>query len=196
MKTFWKALGIAALAAVIPVRVSKDKQTGKKALQSLLWKLDIIPNKDGTDGTEIGLDLMEGVLTAPLMKAVTAKKEAGLFADDEPEAALVASDEEARTVIDEARAVIGKAQAAVNEAQAAANEAQAAADEAQAAVDEAQATADGAQAAAAEQARAAAEQARIAAEQARTAAEQARIAAEEAPRRALNQSFEQRGIHL
>ena len=122
MKKFWKALGIAALATVVPVRASKDEQTGKKTFQSLLWKLDIIPNKDGTDNTEIGLDLMEGVLTAPLMKAVTAKKEAELFADDEPEAAVVAT-------VGEVQANDG-AQADDDEALAAADEAQAAADEA------------------------------------------------------------------
>ena len=115
MKKFWKALGIAALAAVVPVRASKDEQTGKKTFQSLLWKLDIIPNKDGTDNTEIGLDLMEGVLTAPLMKAVTAKKEAELFADDEPEAAVVAA-------VGEVQANDG-AQADDDEAQAPADEA-------------------------------------------------------------------------
>ncbi len=109
MKKFWKALGIAALAAAVPVRVSKDEQTGKKTFQSLLWKLDIIPNKDGTDNTEIGLDLMEGVLTAPLMKAVTAKKEAELFADDEPEAAVVAAVEEVQAAAAEVPAAADEA---------------------------------------------------------------------------------------
>ena len=41
MKKIWKALGIAALAAVVPVRVKKDEETGKKTFQSLLWKLDV-----------------------------------------------------------------------------------------------------------------------------------------------------------
>lgn len=115
MKTFWKALGIAALAAAVPVRASKDEQTGKKTFQSLLWKLDITPNQDGTDGTEIGLDLMEGVLTAPLMKAVTAKKEAELFADDEPEAAVVAAVGEVQTA-DDVLDAADEAQAAAEEA--------------------------------------------------------------------------------
>ena len=81
MKKFWKALGIAALAAVVPVRVQKDEETGKKTFQSLLWKLDVTPDPDNS-GTEIGLDLMEGVLTRPILNAVTAKREAALFADD------------------------------------------------------------------------------------------------------------------
>lgn len=88
MKNFWKkALGITALAALVPVRFEKDEESGKKTFQSLLWKLDVGPGKYET--TEIGLDLMEGVLTAPLMKAVTAKKETVHFADDDPEAAVV-----------------------------------------------------------------------------------------------------------
>ena len=87
MKKFWKALGIAALAAVVPVRVKTDEESGKKTFQSLLWKLDVGPAADD-ETTEIGLDLMEGVLTAPLMKAVTRKKEAELFTDDPAEAAV------------------------------------------------------------------------------------------------------------
>ena len=92
MKKLWKALGITALAAVVPVRFQKDEETGKKTFQSLLWKLDIGPTNDGP-GTEIGLDLMEGVVTGPILNAVAAKKEAVLFADDEPEAALIEMDE-------------------------------------------------------------------------------------------------------
>ena len=46
MKTFWKALGIAALAAVVPVRFKKNEETGKKTFQSLLWKMDVTPNPD------------------------------------------------------------------------------------------------------------------------------------------------------
>ena len=87
MKTLWKALGITALAAIVPVRFKKDEESGKTTVQSLLWKLDVGPAKDGTN-TEIGLDLMEGVLTAPLMNAVNAKKEAELFTDN-PEEAVV-----------------------------------------------------------------------------------------------------------
>lgn len=91
MKTFWKALGIAALAAVVPVRYRKDEETGVKSFQSLLWKLDVSP-KDG-DNMEIGLDLMEGVLTAPLMDLISSAREAELFTDDPEEAALFADGE-------------------------------------------------------------------------------------------------------
>ena len=120
MKKFWKALGIAALAAAVPVRFKKDEETGKKTFQSLLWKLDIEPAEDG-EGMEIGLDLMEGVLTAPLMKTVASKKETIHFADDEPEAAMVEAidfdqaAEDAQTANDEAQAV-EDVQDAANEA--------------------------------------------------------------------------------
>ncbi len=124
MKKFWKALGIAALAAVVPVRIQKDEESGRQTFQSLLWKLDVTPNPDSSS-TEIGLDLMEGVLTGPIFNAVTAKKEAALFADDEPDAAVVA-----QMAADEAQAAADEAQMAADEAQLLADEAQAAADEA------------------------------------------------------------------
>ena len=91
MKTFWKALGIAALAAVVPVRYKKDEESGKKVFQSLLWKLDVGPTGNG-DTTEIGLSLMDGVVTGPLMDAISAKKEAELFTEDPEEAVLFADD--------------------------------------------------------------------------------------------------------
>ena len=113
MKKFWKALGIAALAAVVPVRFKKDEETGKKTFQSLLWKLDVGPAGDG-DTTEIGLDLMEGVITAPLMNAIAAKKEAELFTDDPEEAVLFADDDPDAAVVS-----ADVVQAAADEAQAA-----------------------------------------------------------------------------
>ena len=100
MKKFWKALGIAALAAVVPVRIKKDEETGKKTFQSLLWKMDVGPTGEG-DTTEIGLDLMEGVITAPLMNAITAKKEAELFTDD-PEEAVLFTDNDSEAAVVEA----------------------------------------------------------------------------------------------
>ena len=136
MKKLWKALGIAALAAVVPVRFQKDEETGKKTFQSLLWKLDVGPTEDG-DTTEIGLGLMDGVLTSTLMNAITAKKESVLFADDDPDAAVVDAAE--------TQAAADEAQDADDEAQATADETQDTDDETQAAADEAQDTADEAQ---------------------------------------------------
>ena len=120
MKTFWKALGIAALAAVVPVRFKKDKETGAKTFQSLLWKLNVSP-KDG-DNVEIGLDLMEGVITGPLMNVIDAKKEAELFTDDPEEAVLFA--DELQLVADGAAAVADGAREIADEVQTAADEAQ------------------------------------------------------------------------
>ena len=88
MKKFWKALGIAALAAAVPVRVKRDEITGKKKYQSLLLSVDVGPGEDG-EGTDIGVNLGEGVITGAISNLVDAKKEADLFADDEPEAAIL-----------------------------------------------------------------------------------------------------------
>lgn len=131
MKKFWKALGIAALAAVVPVRYKKDEETGKKTFQSLLWKMDVGPTGDG-DTTEIGLDLMEGLLTAPLMDLIDAKKESALFTDDPEEAVLFADNEPEAAVVD-----IPPVEAAVEAAKEAAGAVMDAAEEAADAVAEA-----------------------------------------------------------
>ena len=88
MKKLWKALGITALAAVVPLRVKED-ENGVKRYQSLLWKLEVPPKTE--EGREISIDLMEGLLTTPLMNAIAARQEAELFADNEPEAAVIAA---------------------------------------------------------------------------------------------------------
>ena len=146
MKAIWKILGITALAAAIPVRVKKDETTGKRKYQSLLLSVDIGPGEDG-EGTDIGINLGEGVIGSAIASLVDAKKEAELFADDEPEAAMLDADE-LQTIADEAQAAADEAQAIADEAQEAADEAQAIADEAQEAADEAQALAEDVQEAA------------------------------------------------
>lgn len=91
MKKFWKALGITALAAAVPLRFKKDDITGKKTYQSLLISVDVCPSQNNTD-MDIGINLGEGLLTnaiSGLISAITAKKETIHFADDEPEAAVV-----------------------------------------------------------------------------------------------------------
>lgn len=85
MKKLGTILGLTALAALVPVRFHKDSETGKKYFQSLLWKLDVGPDKND-EGLEIGLDLTDGVVTGAVLNAVTAKKEAHLFTDDPAEA--------------------------------------------------------------------------------------------------------------
>lgn len=87
--TIWKAFGLAALAAAIPLKVKKDEETGKRTYQSLLFSVDVGPDHETGEGTAIGVNVGEGLLSGPLSKAVAAKKEDGLFADDEPESAVV-----------------------------------------------------------------------------------------------------------
>ena len=135
MKTIWKVLGIAALAAAVPVRVKKDGEKGKKTYQSLLFSVDVGPGEGG-EGTDIGINFGEGVLTGAISGLVTARKEAELFADDEPEAAMLDA-EELQVIADEAQEAADEARAIADEAQEAADEAQAIADEAQEAADEA-----------------------------------------------------------
>lgn len=87
--TIWKALGLAALAAAIPLKVKKDEETGKRTYQSLLFSVDVGPDQETGEGTAIDVNVGEGLLSGPLSKAAAAKKENGLFADDEPESAVV-----------------------------------------------------------------------------------------------------------
>ena len=87
MKAIWKVLGITALAAAVPVRIKKDEATGTKRYQSLLLSVDVGPGENG-EGTDIGLNLGEGVISSAISELVSARKEAKLFADDEPEAAV------------------------------------------------------------------------------------------------------------
>ena len=121
MKTIWKVLGVAALAAAVPVRVRKDEETRKKTYQSLLLSVDVGPGENG-EGTDIGINFGEGVITGAIMNLVDAKKEAELFADDEPEAAVLDAGE-LQTVADEAQEAAAEAQTIADEAQAAADEA-------------------------------------------------------------------------
>lgn len=137
MKKFWKALGIAALAAFVPVRFQKDEETGKKKYQSLLLSVDVGPGENET-GTDIGINLGEGVLTELGRKVVGARREAAMFTDDPAEAAVEAADL-AQTAADAAQAAADELHAVADELHAAADEAQAAADELQTTVDEADA---------------------------------------------------------
>lgn len=91
MKKFWKVLGLAAAAAAIPIRFKKDEATGKKTYQSLLLSVDVGPGEE--EGTEIGINFGEGVLTQTIGGLVNAKKESKLFTDDPEEAVLFADNE-------------------------------------------------------------------------------------------------------
>lgn len=134
MKAFWKALGLTALAAFVPVRIQQDEETGRKKFQSLLLSVDVDTDQEGKT-VDIGVNLGEGVLTELGRKAVDNLRESEMFTDDPAEAAV--DPEELQTVADDLQAAADDAQAAADELQAAADEAQAAADEAQTAADEA-----------------------------------------------------------
>lgn len=127
MKAFWKALGVAALAALVPVRYRKNEETGKQTFQSLLLSVDVDTDQEGKT-VDIGVNLGEGVLTELGRKLAGAVRESEMFTDDPAEAALDL--EELQTVADDLQAAADEAQAAADELQAAADEAQAAADEA------------------------------------------------------------------
>ena len=133
-----KVLGAAAaVAALTPYKVERDEDTGATTMRALLWGAKYTP---ATEEAGRSVDVTFG-LNLPVQK-----NEAELFADDDPEAAVLDA-EELQIIADEA-------QEAADEVQAIADEAQEAADEAQKAADEAQAIADEAQAAAAEAAEA------------------------------------------
>lgn len=62
MKKLWKILGVAAAAAaLVPCKVEKDEETGKKTYQSLLSRVKVGPDKDGV-GTKVQFDMLGGVL--------------------------------------------------------------------------------------------------------------------------------------
>ena len=103
MKKIWKALGIAALITAVPVRIKRDEETGKTTYQSLLLSVDVGRNDDG-EGTDIGINIGEGLINSVITGAVNAKKEADLFTDDPEEAVLFADDDPAAAIVTEAAA--------------------------------------------------------------------------------------------
>ena len=109
MKTFWKALGVAALAALVPVRFQKDEETGKQTFQSLLLSVDVDVDQEGKTA-DIGVNLGEGLLTDLGRKLAGAVRESEMFTDDPAEAALDL--EELQTVADDLQAAADEATAA------------------------------------------------------------------------------------
>lgn len=125
MKKFWKALGVAALAAAVPVRFQKDDATGEKTFQSLLVSVNMGPGEEG--GTSIDINFGDGVLTQAIGSLVNAKKEsklftenpeeAVLFADNQPETAVVTDNDIAEADDKEPAAQAEEAEAAKNTAE-------------------------------------------------------------------------------
>ena len=153
MKTFWKVLGFAALAAgLTPYKVEKDEETGESSYQALLWRGSSKPG-EGDSKREILINLGEGTLTSKVLDAVEKKKEAHLFSDelsveysvDDDDVAddVAAAAEEAAAAAEEAVAAVEDAAvAAENAAVAAAEDIAEATEEAVAAVEDAAAVGD------------------------------------------------------
>lgn len=81
MSNFLKALGIAAVAAaVVPCQVEMDEETGVKTYRSLLSRLRVGPGEGG-EGTDIRLDLLDGILPT----ALRGEREEEDFADEDLE---------------------------------------------------------------------------------------------------------------
>ena len=116
-----KVLGItAAVAALTPYEVKKDEETGATTVKALLWGAKYTPAGDAGRNVDVTLGL----------HVPGRNDEADLFADDEPEAAVL-DGTELQDIADEAQEADDEAQAIADEAQETADELQAIADKAQ-----------------------------------------------------------------
>lgn len=106
MKNIWKALGITAVvtaaASLIPYRVRKDKDEDVTTVDALLWQATRSPG-EGEEKARVDVNLG---FKSPLKAA---REEQALFADDEPEAAVV------EAIADEAKALAEEAEAKAEE---------------------------------------------------------------------------------
>ena len=120
-----KVLGAAAaVAALTPYRVEKDEETGATTLKALLWSIKHTPSAEGT-GRDVDV-----TLGLNLPKFSGGKDESDLFADNDPESAMLDA-EELQIMADEAQEAADEAQAIADEVQEAADKAQAIAEEIQ-----------------------------------------------------------------
>lgn len=106
MKTFWKILGLGALAAgLTPYKVEKNEETGESSYQALLWRINIGPgseeNRKKID-MDFGINLGEGTLTSKLTEKMMKKEEAHLFSDELSVEYNAAEDAEEEASVDEA----------------------------------------------------------------------------------------------
>ena len=83
MKTFWKLLGVAALAAgLTPYKIEKNEETGENSYQALLWRITSEPSQIEGEKRQIGINLGEGTLTSKLWELAEKKDEPHLFSDE------------------------------------------------------------------------------------------------------------------
>lgn len=83
MKTFWKFLGVAALAAgLAPYKIEKNEETGENSYQSLLMKVTTTLDEETGEKRRFSINLGEGVLTSKLLEMSEKKEEPHLFSDE------------------------------------------------------------------------------------------------------------------
>lgn len=116
MKTFWKVLGFAALAAgLTPYKVDKNEETGESSYQALLWRGSTKPGEDGGK-REVLVNFGEGTLTGKVLDAIEKKEEAHLFSDELSVEYHSADDEDDIEVVDLTAEVEDAAESAAEEA--------------------------------------------------------------------------------
>ena len=129
MKKLWKALGITALAAaLLPYRVRKDQDEDATTIDALLWQATRRPGQGEEKGQ---VDITIG-FKSPLQEV---RQERALFTDD-PEEAVLFADHEPEAAVIQHEANVAEHEAAVAEHEAAVAEHEAAVAEHEAAVAE------------------------------------------------------------
>ena len=142
-----KVLGAAAaVAALTPYRVEKDEETGSTTMRALLWGAKYTPATEEA-GRDVNVILGLHMPKGPGRKG---NDEAELFADNEPEAAVLEAEdieavaEEVQEAADQVQAIAEDAQEAADDVQTVAEDVQEAADQIQDVVEDVQKTAEAA----------------------------------------------------
>ena len=92
MKKFWKkVLGLATLATVVPVSITRDEDSGKTTYQSLLATLTVKSGQAAGEPSDVSVNIGEGVLTEAVRSIIIARQEAAMYTDEE----LISSSSEA-----------------------------------------------------------------------------------------------------
>lgn len=94
MKKLWKALGITALAAaLLPYRVRRDQENDATTIDALLWQVTRCPGQ-GEDKGQVDISIG---FKSPFQQI---REERELFTDDPEEAVLFADDQPEDAVVD------------------------------------------------------------------------------------------------